>query len=54
MEYLIVGGDNYITLGFIRTLGEAGIPVSAIIIRRDHPFASNSAILTITVECYIV
>lgn len=42
MTYQIIGGDDTTTLGFIRTLGEAGIPVSAILIRRNHPFASKS------------
>ncbi|MBR3307099.1 MAG: ATP-grasp domain-containing protein [Lachnospiraceae bacterium] len=51
MDYQIIGGDNSTTLGFIRTLGEAGIPVRAVIIRRDHPFASKSRYLS---ECTMV
>ena len=41
-EFLIIGGDNYNTLGMIRTLGEAEYPVSAVIIKGDFVLASKS------------
>ena len=41
-EFLIIGGDNYNTLGMIRTLGEKGYPVRAIIVRSDFILASKS------------
>lgn len=41
-KYFIIGGDNYNTLGMIRTLGEANIPVEAIIIKSDYVSASKS------------
>lgn len=45
MDYQIIGGDNYNTLGIIRTLGEAGIAVKAIIIRGHFICASKSKYL---------
>ena len=42
MNYLVFGGDNYNTLGMIRTLGEAGIPVYAVIYSGDYVIASKS------------
>lgn len=45
MDYQIIGGDNYNTLGMIRTLGEVGIAVKAIIIRGHFICASKSKYL---------
>ena len=42
IKYLVFGGDNYNTLGMIRTLGEAHIGVSAIIFASDFIIASKS------------
>lgn len=42
MNFLIFGGDNYNTLGMIRTLGEEGIPVYAVIYSGDYVIASKS------------
>lgn len=46
MQYLIIGGDNYNTLGMIRTLGEADIKVRAIIIKGTFVCASKSKYLS--------
>ena len=46
MNYLIIGGDNYNTLGMIRTLGEASIKVHAIIIKNNIKSASKSKYLS--------
>lgn len=45
IQYLIIGGDNYNTLGMIRTLGEANITVRAIIIKGRFVCASKSKYL---------
>ena len=45
MNYQIIGGDNYNTLGMIRTLGEVGIAVKAIIIKGRFICASKSKYL---------
>lgn len=42
MRYQIIGGDNYNTLGMIRTLGEARITVRAIIVKGKFICASKS------------
>lgn len=41
-EYIVFGSEHYNPLGIIRSIGEAGINPTAVIIRSDRPFASKS------------
>lgn len=41
-KFILLGNEHYNPLGLIRTLGEQGIPVIAIIIRGMYPYASKS------------
>lgn len=45
-KFILLGNEHYNPLGLIRTLGEQGIPVVAIILQGMYPYASKSKYIT--------